>query len=476
VTSWSSQRDLLLPAGRAAMESLWLAAFAVAISALAGLPLRLPFAMILALPLAGAVGGRLTLRVPRLAARRWLLVPLGAAALVVWLHAVIAPGRPWTLDAWTTAISHPWELRPEVTKPHLVVAWLLGGYLVCRGLLIGVQPSRAPDVSRWFVGGMIALTLLFAILAGGSVPLAQLPVAELRALLLGYFVVGLATTALAHRRSEPLAPSWLLAIAVPILLVVALAALLAAGIGGLSWLLALISDGLRWLFHAVSWLLHGALVVMSWLASLVPSCAGHRRSSSSGADRPHGAAANDGHALSPGGAVPSIDITPYLMVAIAAGVIFLVLRAFRRRPAPATDPQIDDEIVSLWPWRAWFGPLRTALQALVARMANRRAGAPRSAADRPREARTADDMRWVYRDFLDWAAAQGHDRAPSVTALEFARRLGDSGIVPRGDLDRITTAYVEARYREIALAVEHVTRMRRIVDELPREAARRPRE
>jgi uncharacterized protein DUF4129 len=458
------------------MESLCLAAVLALVVAVAPSPLRLAPGALVALQVGTTAMSRVVARGAGGPARRGALLLLGgAAALLLWLRAAIAVDAPWTLDGWATVLTRPWALRPEVTGPWLALAWLVGAYLVGRGLLLGTQAPGAVRASRWFVAGMVALTAVVAAAAGGSVPEAQLASPHLRALIFAYFIAGMAATALAHRqavgrragggRAARVTASWALAVGLPIVGVMCLAALLAFGMGGLRGLAAMITDAARWTVHAVAWGLGRLLVFLGWLASLLPRGRSHPRAAPDG---PSASSANDpappgGHDAIP---QPALDVAPWAMGILAAAALFFLARALRRRLATARQgaPTVDEERTSLWSFRAWLRQLATWLRSRLGRRAPPEEAAARGGPIAP--AGGAAEMRRVYRDLLGWAQRCGHARAPATTPLELAQELADAGVGRPADVDRVTAAYLVARYAEVAVPSDEVARARRIVDEL----------
>jgi hypothetical protein len=477
--SWSFQRDLALPLGQALMESLWLYAAIVVAGALVPMPLRLDLTVLVGLPCCVALAGKGSTRVPLPPALRVVLqLGLGLLVLAVWLRWVLGAGAPWTLDAWVILLTEPWQLRPSVSPPFLVFAWSLGLYLTCRGLLFGAQHQTGRRVGRWMLVGASGLLFLCTSLALRGVSLAQVPSDQLRGIMLGYFVVGLSTMALAHRQETSggnglrpkLSLAWLLAVGGPTLVVVSVGMLLGSSVGTMHAALEMTWAVLGWVMQVVESFLALVLGALAWLLRFLGELFSASRAGSTGKG---GGCAPDSLPLEttqtqpPRIATPEISVDLMLPLAIAVVVLavvayMLVLSSGRTSASGPT----SEEASSAWSWALWQRQARDAWRGLLNRLRTRTVRAvSRLAALRPKRREELHDIRPIYRALLRWAAEQGYPRPPAATPHEFAATLA-----PLADDEQhlavITRYYVQARYGTAALDEAALGEARRHVEAL----------
>lgn len=467
---WSWPRDVVLPLGHVAMESLWLYAAVRVAMAFAPPPFALTFAHLFALAAGTALLGRLSLRLPR--AHPWsrlLLLPGSAVLIGVWLHLLLAPAASWSLASIATVVLSPGSLRPDVSGAFVVMAWTLALYLTGRGLLIGVQSPSVTSVSRWFVGGAAVLVALFMVLAWTAVPADQLPGAELRRLVLGYFIVGLLLTAFAHRhtiyRHAGVQPAawlpWAAAIVLPVALVILAGTMILEGTA--STLQVMLRDALALLiagaWYVLSWCGYGLLALFRWLARMFPTEAGDM-------DAPLAPAATPRLPVFDPRQIdlePSNAAFPFIAVAILLMVLALFIRALFKARAGRETVDMVEESTSIWSWALLWLQLLGLWRGMRARWQAHRTRwteGPIRRLDEADDACGLGDIRQIYRTLLRWAAARGAFRAPPQTPHEFARQLARIAPASADYVEPITGYYVQARYGTTVLSDTDVQRAR----------------
>lgn len=476
--SWSFQRDLALPVGQALMESLWLYAAILVAGSLVPMPLRLDLTALVALPLFAALAGKGGASVPLPPALRLVLqLGLGLGVLAVWLGWVLGAGAPSPPGAWFILLTEPWQLRASVSPQYLALAWSLGLFLTCRGLLIGTQPQTGRLVGRWMIVGAAGLLFLCTCLALTGVSPARVPSDQLRSLMLSYFVVGLSTMALAHRQETSrgnglrpkLSPAWLLAVGVPILLVLGLGVLLGSSVDATHAALKTTSELLGWLMHVLGSTLALLLGAFVWLLRSFSGLfsAGGAGSTGGGGCAPASLPPERLRAESPRIALPEISVDLRLPLAVAVVVLAVVAYVLVLSGArTSTRGAAPEEASSAWSWALSRQQALAAWRGFLQRLRTRTAGAvSRLAALRPKRREGRDDIRSIYRALLRWAAEQGHARAPAATPHEFAASLA-----PFADAEQhlavITRYYVQARYGTAELDETALRDARRRVEAL----------
>lgn len=489
VKRWSWLRDLILPVGQVAMESVWLYAVFAVVAALAPIPIDFSYALLAGLATAAVLLAAGSARSPiRFPLNRLLLLPAGVILIVLWLHLAIAPDAPWNVTATWTVATAPWKLGVEVSGAFITLAWVVALFVVGRGLLVGTLPQTPTTVSRWFVGGVGVLVTLFAVTAGGSVPAARLPTIELRNLVLVYFIAGLALTALVHRQSvqsraavrSRLSFGWIVAIFVPVALVIAAGAAISGGrhtvrsvMSATVSLLGLLYQLGVWiaafLWQAVLWLWYWVALLYHWLLSVLPS--GSTRSESGAGPvwvpKPPPALHVEQTRL----VVPTTDIVPIVAIVLSIVLLALFLRILLKARTRRETTAVVEESESIWSWALLREQVSALWRALGSSLASRRAllldrlGRRRVAPDTA----LALDAREIYRAFLMWAARRGQTRSPATTPFEFADQLSPIIAVGETRIDQVTACYVRARYGAVNVPDEELARTRRFVGELQSE-------
>jgi hypothetical protein len=456
VTRWSWPRDLNGLLGQVLMESLWLNALAVVIATLAPSQLRLTYLTTAAPQLGCALLARLSLQLPlRLSVQRLLLLAAAASLLAVWLQWVIAPDAR-SLAPWGSLITQPWRHGIALSRPLLVITWLIGLYACARGLLAGLVVQTGPLVTRWFMIGAVLLLGLFLFLAGTGLPQAQLPIARLSALTAWYFVCGMLVVAFAQRRSlharERLRPqtsfAFVLATGLPAALVAIGALLLVGGRRAMRWIMELTLEGVDWAIR-VLWLVARMLglmvhALMDWLRQFGGS--GVPRSRNTAIDRVPPAL--ELWSSQPGQwSAPEWNALPVLLLAAAALLVVLVLSLLFRARARALADEAQEESESLWSWALMQQQWSAAAQRLLSGWRSRQARLLLrvDAAEGQGDA-TLHDIGQVYRAMLRWAALHGHPRARSTTTLELAAALASDRALGKIDVALITSSYNDAHY------------------------------
>src|SRR4051812_34007686 len=237
---WSWLRDGVLPALQAFTESLWVYLLIVIVTALATPQIQLRFPDVIGLLFAGAIAGKIGAFLPiRFPLNRILALMLALAVVLCWLHLTIAPSEPWSLQSLSTLVSAPATFHTDASGTAIFLLCALALYLVGRGLLIGMQPPSTVAASRWFVAGAARVLTALLALTWTSAPTAKLPTDHVKAMLFGYFALGLATVALAHWQfahdgvglRSRLSLSWAAAILLPVSVVIAAASAIVGGVG-----------------------------------------------------------------------------------------------------------------------------------------------------------------------------------------------------------------------------------------------------
>jgi hypothetical protein len=235
-TRLSLANDVVIPAGRALTEITWLYPWVMVAQTQAPGPTQLGFGELFILPRLLTWCARATEALPwRFPYNRVPLVPAALLALVTWLHLTIAPSAGWEPLIWIRAITIPDAADIEVTAPALFAFWVLGLYLVTRGLLIGLYAPTVAQLFPWFIGGMAAFIALFAVFALDQKTANAASVERFQLLIVAYVIVSLGLIALVHAqtltvqigRQSAVSLSWLFAILLPMICVVGLAILFA---------------------------------------------------------------------------------------------------------------------------------------------------------------------------------------------------------------------------------------------------------
>jgi hypothetical protein len=477
--SWSWQRDLTLPVGQMLMESLWLYTTVVVVGTLTPVPLHLSLSTLIGLSLAAMLTAKGGAQVPLPPVLRVpLQLSFAFAALAGWLCWVLGAGLPSTPDASLALLMEPWRMRPAVTRPFLALAWGLGLYLTCRGLLIGTQARTAAMVGRWMIAGVGGLLFLFTCAALPGVSAKPLPADELRGLVVGYFVVGLATMALAHRqatyqgsgpRPKP-SLAWLMAIALPILVVVGLGTLLVSGRATARTALALLAQLCVWLvtilWSVLAYLL-GALVwllrqLAAWLA------AGDAAGPSPVGRGPLSLSPEPPRFQLPTLVLPGAELhVEFAIGALAVLAVVLYLYALNRARTSLSGATLEDGSFA-WSWALSLRQLRRAWAGLLDRLHSRTArAAVRIMGLRPRRREALGDIRSIYRALLRWAAEHGRERPRDATPHEFAAQLVRTAANAEKQIELITESYVQTRYGTALPDEAALREARQCIQDLP---------
>jgi hypothetical protein len=483
---WFWLRDLVIPAGQAASETIPLYAVAALVGATAQQTLALSYILLTAIVAVPAWLTRLTGLLPRTYHfDRLVLGLLTVVCLVAWVHGVLAPDAAWDPHTTALVVSRPWLIDPTRDGQLLFAAWFLAIALCSRGLWIGIEPISVQQEARWFVGGIAVLLVTIAAVTA-SPKLAE-TAGFLRITLLWYFFVGLLVLALAHatslRAAGGAAPgaslSWLFAVAIPIAAIPLVGLLFTVGatravrlamqagtaaallvwrvLLWLGWWLLLFIQWLLSLFprnaeqtapaqppcrQPPEWLLHLQHWLMSWFRSGSPPPA----------TGPSGCVSQaptveipDIHSQL---AIPSFDATAAFVVVVFCLLLGLLAYLLTRRRAAVDAPGPGDERSSAWSWALFLSQVKSLWSRLLRAWRPRRAPGQSSvqAALAARGRSAEEDVRGLYRRFLRRAAELNHRRPPAATPLEFARSLTRAAPGSATDIAVITDSYDRARY------------------------------
>lgn len=374
---------------------------------------------------------------------------LGIAVLAAVVYLGLGDGRGQTALADVPAAL---AQQPGRALTTLLVAAGLWWW----GLRTGSSTVSYDALSRNFLIGLVGLMFVLAINSAEEL----IDRSELLAILLAYLALGLFLLALAsiqatrryeHALGEPdlaLPGHWWATVGavVAVLLVAALV---------LSWLfvpetlgrlaaavaavLALIGQIVAWLVMIVS---YPIFMVLAWLVGLLamipmPESMQLAMVPPSPLEPPTQAAGQGGAAVD-----PTVWWIGAGVLAIAAIAVLFVL-AVRRYQAVAEDDvaETHEGILSI-----------DLLKAQLAELLRRRG---RAQARPPYLALAGEDaatsVRRTYQQLLQWAAAQGHERAPGMTPDHYCTLLAAAYPAHAAGFSAITTAYTQVRYGAVLL-------------------------
>jgi hypothetical protein len=432
----------------------------------ASTPISLPAAV--AIILFPALATRLTLRgnISLVTARAAILAP----SLLVTLALVVSGAG---LDF---AFNDPaWPGRALQNLPAVLAGLALGAYLLWRGIWSagGNLDSRSVQVRMMGgIGGLTGLSLLW-LLPGDDADTAG----RLGPYVIGFFATGLLTAGLASYAGveweqgdkSPRAGAgvrrWLLIIASSVATLVLLGWLLA---GALSFdlaarLAAPLGTAGEWLLmalvYAVAYPIGFLLTGFAWLLELFRSWFG-------GPPPPQNLGPppdidkwlKESQARSDqSGPLPVFEVLKWLLLALAAaGVVYLIVRAFRRSFYPADSQEVSEDRESLWSWHDLGSGLRAPLAGLV----SRRRKATETLRMWNEDEGLPPDPRAVYARLLEEGQRAGRPRQAAETPLEYAGALGSLAGEERPGLEDITTAYVSYRYGDEGMGREELGQLR----------------
>lgn len=459
------------------MAAICLYAYARTLPAASPVPLNLSLWLLGGLPLLAACSTRLTALLPWVNWRnRMSLIPVTVAALLVWLHLVLAPHTPWTPDALIGVAFAPWRYDPAMNGATLFSAWGVALVLWGLGLGVGATVPHAEPLSKWFIAGICAFLLLFLYFALAPEP-ASAPTDELEILFVAYLGLSLLVIGLVHRHSLDsrvgsgrISLSWFVALATPVALILAVGLIFTDRLSPaarraleIAWQGATLFLSL--VFTLASWLFYALAVFDSWLTSLFPPAMVQHKTPPPPPKLP---VLGDPVARSADSTLPATYVALALALIVLGGLLFVVLHFMFRRRAPEADEYTAEERGSVWSWNLFWTQLQGMWRALVSALRSRLVkpsahAALRMAGESPDG---AHDIRALYRRFLDRMARQGHARAPAATPLEFSRLLGAQFPLDATTIEAITATYADSRYGEIEPAPRLIKAMQELLDNL----------
>jgi hypothetical protein len=446
VRRWSLTPDFIVPAGQAAMDMTWFYGLVALIQSASPGPLHFDFVSLFGpVAIVGWLAKGTAILPWSFPWRRLLLLALCILTLIGWLH-VMLDADIWSGARWLAIATEPWRFDPGMHGDTIFVACFVAFLLWGRGLWIGVGEATTAEVTRWLIGGIVVLIALCAIVGSTRLPDAETVSSDLRLLLVTYFVLGLALTAIVHAqaftrsigRRQRLSPSWAVAITVPMAIIAAIALFFSSGVAPtVQWFMRLGVALAVLIWTGILWLLYWIFLFLRWLASLFPAGSAGQVGRTRSPRIPRSPAIEPPH-WHPSG--PPMDVTVIVGIAIlvilAAIMILLVFRQVRRGDTIT----IDEERSSVWSWQLFLDQLRRLLR-------RGGAGLEATAAEQiSHDTSELPEIRLLYRRLLSWGAGHGHARHPSATPLEYAGRLAAVAPALSSALAAVTRGYVDCRY------------------------------
>jgi hypothetical protein len=154
-------------------------------------------------------------------------------------------------------------------------------------------------------------------------------------------------------------------------------------------------------------------------------------------------------------------LTVVIIIAMIVAIILLVrfaLRKYRKRQQST----VEDQHESLWSWSLFWAQVKRSWLSLWQRIFRHSPALelPLEKQTEEGEQEDPDNIRAIYRAFLQWAAGHGYIRQRAETPYEFQRRLAQPPMQNKEpEIQNVTAIYTTARYSQEPLAESDVIRM-----------------
>ena len=466
--------DIILPAAQAVSEATWLYAAILGISAMsASVAQYAGFFSVLALLTGSAWITHLSRLIVRPLFSRFLLGCMVMILLTAWLFWTFCIGLNTGSGGCTDVVCRIWNSGRGIHDASVFFTWVMGFYLAGRGVWIGFSPPGVKTQARRLLVGTVVFVLLFA--AWPNLHQAHPYLGQFRILASVYFLVGLILLAFVNvRKLGPFtagrgSSTWLVAISIPTLLVIALGLIFTGGF----------SSALRWFFQAtlqainaaggfMLWIGAWIMYFFAWLSSLLPKSG--PRITPSFDDKPvfiRRSLLQDFRFEDLPGPVTTWSISVVVLILAAIAIVLFVF--FRRRTGKDLLAPVSEERTSLWSCLLVWYQIRKFLLKIIKRlgyMAQTTLPFGRWSEKRDPESNLAE-IRKIYQRFLEWSAARRQPRRPAQTPLELARELSTaSSYAP---LAILTQCYHDVRYGDVTAPPPDIEKARHALQQLERE-------